>query len=48
MKIKLLILAMAVLSFANALPAVAQVILSTTPIGVLGWGTFRLQDCYRC
>jgi hypothetical protein len=39
MKIKLLILAMAVLGFASALPAVAQVIFSTTPIGVLGWGT---------
>jgi hypothetical protein len=38
MKIKLLILAMAVLGFASALPAEGQ-IFSTTPIGVLGWGT---------
>ena len=38
MKIKLLILATAVLGFANALPAAAQ-IFSTTPIGVLGFGT---------
>lgn len=38
MKIKLLILAMVVLGFASVLPAVAQ-IFSTTPIGVLGFGT---------
>ena len=38
MKIKLLILAMAVLGFANALPAAAQ-IFSSTPIGVIGFGT---------
>ena len=39
MKIKLLILAMTVLGFTSALPAAAQVIFSTTPIGVLGWGS---------
>ena len=43
MKIKLLILAMAVLGFASALPAHAQ-IFSTTPIGILGWGT-QASDC---
>jgi hypothetical protein len=39
MKIKLLILSMAVFGFAGGLPAIAQVTFSTTPIGVLGWGT---------
>jgi hypothetical protein len=39
MKIKLLVLVMAVLGVASALPAAAQAIFSTTPIGVLGWGT---------
>lgn len=43
MKIKLLILAMAVLGFVSALPAEAQ-IFSTTPIGVLGWGS-QASDC---
>ena len=48
MKIKLLILATAVLGFANALPAAAQ-IFSTTPI-VRSWiwhAGLRLQDRQR-
>ena len=39
MKIRLLIIAIAVLGFSSALPAEVQVIFSTTPIDVLGFGT---------